>query len=361
MVQTPSPAGATSRPNFSAIANPDQAETNIRVTEFGHIDRMMWEANILYAMGRNEEVKSMAAAAKDKGSDAGYQLSLAMLRMAGDKDAFEDLAVEYAVQTGNSPPVWLDVHEAPKAVNSAPKRIGVKVASLLMENIIETTIKMESPWPLELDFSEVTKMDAAGLDIFQESLAARISREENTKLIGIEKILKNVSDKIKSAPVDGNQGLWTFCLNANRLLGAKAAFEELANEFAQKSGDDIPVWKDLRDEEEINPPSEAPAPVAVGHKIGDSLSAVEPSLLRTLSTLKSFKEAKDNRTAFALDFSRIRRWTITDVASVIVFLQQGTKEGVSFELLNINEMLFALLKGFGVDKRARLVVAGDTI
>jgi len=101
--------------------------------------------------------------------------------------------------------------------------------------------------------------------------------------------------------------------------------------------------------------------VAIGHKIGDSLSAVEPSLLRTLSTLKSFKEAKDNRTAFALDFSRIRRWTITDVASVIAFLQQGTKEGVSFEFLNINEMLFALLKGFGVDKRARLVVAGDTI
>jgi ABC-type transporter Mla MlaB component len=360
MVTTANPSSAPARSGFSAIAGQESGEPGIKVLELGHIDRLMWEANILFSMGRTEEIRTLAKTAQEKGHEMGYELSMALLRIDGNKQDFEDMAVEYAVQTGNSPPVWLDIHEFKKPAESAPKRVEIKVSSLLAENIIETTIKMESPWPLSLDFSEVTKLDAPGLDIFQESLAGRISRDEATKIKGIERILKNVTDRIKAAPAEGNKGLWAFCFNVLRLTGARTQFDDLAGDYVEKTGEDLPIWKDLREEDEINPPQAAQAAVTMGYDVGDSLSKVSPALLSSLSTVAEFKEAKLNGDSFHIDFSNVRRWTVNDMAHVVLLLQQAAKEKIRLDFININEMLLALMKGFAIDKRAKLVVAGGT-
>ncbi len=346
--------------SFSAITGHESGEPGIKVTEFGHIERLMWEANILFSMGRTEEIRNLAKTSQEKGHEMGYELSMALLRIDGNKQDFEDMAVGYAVQTGNSPPVWLDIHELKKTTESAPKRVEIKVASLLAENIIETTIKMESPWPLSLDFSEVNKLDAPGLDIFQESLAGRISRNEATKIKGIERILKNVIERIKAAPAEGNSGLWMFCFNVLKLTGEKSKFDDLAGDYVEKTGEDLPVWRDLRDEDEINPPQAPQIATTMGYDIGDTLSKVSPSLLNSLSNVAEFKEAKMNGDSFAIDFSNVRRWTINDMVPVILLLQQAAKEKIRFNFINLNEMLLALMKGFGIDKRAKLVVAGGT-
>lgn len=348
---------------FAKLSQPDAGDPSIRVAEFGAIDRLLWDANILFSQGRIEEVRMMAKTAQEKGQTSGYDLSISLLRMDGDKEAFEDMAVEYAVQTGNSPPVWLNAHDKQEQARVAPKRVELKVTSLLMENIIETTIKMETPWPLTLDFSQVTKMDESGVDIFQESLSARISRQESTKIENIDKILNNVIAKIKLAAYEGHEGLWTFSFNCLRLLGNRSLFDELCGDFVEKTGEDLPLWSDLRDPDDINPEiSETSThPVLVGFDVGDSLSEVNLNLLKRLVTNSAFNTSRKSNTPFILNFSSIRRWTIVDMAGVLMLLRQAAKDGIRFEFVNLNEMLFALMKAFAVDKQAKLAIAGSTI
>lgn len=357
-------ASARSAPSsFGVLSNPDPSDPAIRIAELGQIDRVMWEANLLFAQGRLEEVRSSARAIQEKGQEVGYDLAIALLRLDGNKEAFEDLAVEYAVQTGNSPPVWLDTHDKHEKADAAPKRVMIKIASLMAENIIETTIKMESPWPLTLDFSEVTKVDAPGLDIFQESLTGRISREESTMLVNTEKLVASIVSKIRQATYNGNAGLWTFCFNTYRLTGNRHDFDELTADFVEKTGEDMPVFKDLRDEEEINrvaDDSQTQQSVTMGFDVGDVLSGVCPDLLKKVYELEDFNSVRQLSQPFALDFASIKRWTIMDMSNVLQMIRQAERDKVTFEFLNLNELLLALFKGFGVEKHVRLVVAGGT-
>lgn len=325
------------------------------------MDRVMWEANILYGSGRIEEIRSTAKTLQEKGLEVGYELSIALLRLDGKKAAFEDMAVEYAVQTGSSPPVWLDAHDKLGKADAAPKRVLVNIQSLMAENIIETTIKMESPWPLTLDFAEVTKIDSIGLDIFQESLSGRIARAESTLLLNTEKLLASISQKIVKADYPANAGLWTFCFNAHRITGNRNAFDDLMGEFVEKTGEDMPVWKDLRDPEEVMKSKEnAQKSAIMGFNLGESLSQVNKNLLKTVYESKQFKDAMQMGRSFCLDFSEVKRWTITDMGGVLGLVDQAKKDKVTLDLINLNEMLLCLFKGFGVDKKAKLVVAGGT-
>lgn len=364
-VLTPHPAsggGLLRAPSvFEEISHTDAFDPSIRVMELGQVDRVMWEANILYAMGRIEEIRTTAKMLQEKGLDVGYELSIALLRLDGNKAAFEDMAVDYAVQTGSSPPVWLDAHDKLGKAAATPKRVLLSIQSLMAESITETTIKMESPWPLTLDFAEVTKLDSVGLDIFQESLAGRIARSESTLLLNSEKMLASISRKIINADYQGNAGLWTFCFNAHRITGNRSAFDDLIGDFVEKTGEDMPVWKDLRDPEEVMKSKEnAQKPVIMGFNLGDSLSKVNKNLLKTVYDSKQFKDAMKMGKNLCLDFSEVNQWTITDMGGVLGLIEQAKKDNVKLDLINLNEMLFCLFKGFGLDKKAKLVVAGAT-
>lgn len=344
---------------FSDLGQQDSIEPGIRVAEFGHIDRLLWDANILFGQNRMEEVRALARIHQEKGLESGYGLAIALLRMDGNKKDFEDLAVEYAVQTGNSPPIWLDAHDKQEKAEAVPTRSMIKVTSLTVENIIETTIKMESPWPMTLDFSEVSKIDVSGLDIFQESLGGRIEREESTQLENVDRLLSNVIAKAKVAPYETNAGLWRFCFNCFRLMGKKDAFDDLAGDFVEKSGEDLPAWKDMRDLEDVR--AVVPkSPVVLGFDVGEVLSVVSPVLMSRLAGLEAFKQAKSKDEQFALDFSNVKQWSIRDMAGVVHFLIECKRTKIKISFVNLNEMLFALMKGFSIDSHATLVVAGGT-
>ncbi len=51
--RTQGPAASSSP--FFAMGRADPMDASIRVVEFGHIEKMMWEANILYGEGRVED------------------------------------------------------------------------------------------------------------------------------------------------------------------------------------------------------------------------------------------------------------------------------------------------------------------
>ena len=323
----------------------------------------MWEANILYGRGRAEEVRALAKDAQQKGQEVGYVLLVGMMRLDGNKQDFEDMAVEYAVQTGNSPPVWLDEHERKQSAPEAQsKRMAVEVAGLTSEAVIETTIKMETPWAMSLDFSKVSKIDGMGLEIFHQALSDRIQRRESTRLIKIDRVLGHLIPKLKAGAYGSATALWLLCFNCLRLTGGREQFDDLVADFVEHTGEDMPVWADLRDQDEIvknEGAAQAALPVmAVDHTMKEALGELKPDLFKELAGGGKFAQRRAAGGLFVIDFTAVRRWSIEEMWLVSQFVSLCHKEHLKLEFRHVNEILLSLMKAFALDKHVKLIVAG---
>lgn len=347
------PIAASSR----SISVTENAEPGVRVAALGMIERGMWEGNILFGLGRHEEVRSLAKAAQEKGSQGGYALLLGLKRLEGDKQGFEDLAVEYAVQTGNSPPVWLDLHDR-KEIRAAPAHVTLTILALTSETVIEATIKMESPWPIRLDLASASKWDAMGVAIFNESLSGRILREEKTILLNAEPLVARIVTKIKPQAIQDFEPVWQFCFNAMRLMGDRQGFEILAHEFLEKTGE-LPVWTDLS-EREAEDPEPTRTSARPGIKAGDVLSVFTADFARQLAREADYAVARETDDVLTMDLAHIVRWTLADMVGLSAFVKTVAADGVRLELVNINEILLSLMHAFEIERYAKLVVAGGT-
>lgn len=368
LMQTSTSAAKTPARTPSSVPSSqgiDGSDAGLRVTEHGAIDRFMWEANIFYGKGRIDEVRTLAKDSIEKGHDAGHMLQMALMRLEGDKQAFEDAAVEYAVQTGNSPPVWLDAHEIKAIDDSAHKSISLTIQALTSDGIIETTIKMESPWPLTLDFSTLAKIDVMGLDIFHQALCERIKRGEETKLVGIARVLNYITPKLKEATSQSAMSLWEFCLNCYRLTGDRERFNEHAGEYAQRFDAPMPVWKDLSVQDEV-PQSTVSTdkkmqPQAFVYEPKESIGEITPALAKDLLLQAGSASLIRTYGKVVVDLVAVRRWSVEEMPLVLDFIRHFAAHKIGIELHNANELLATLMRAFNVDKHARLTVAGDAI
>lgn len=344
----------------------DGADSGVKVTEHGSIDRVMWEAGILYGKGRIDEVRSVAKAAVEKGMKAGFLVQLALLRLDGNKQSFEDAAVEYAVQTGNSPPVWLDAHDIKDIPETkAPQKISIAIPALTSDGIIETTIKMENPWPLTLDFSGVTKTDVMGLDIFHQALNERIGRGEPTQLVGVDRVLRSIMPKIKDSSAQSTMSLWEFCLNCHRLTGDREHFNAMASDYADRFDASIPVWRDLSMHEEEKSTDATGAnklePDGFVFVLKESVGELTVALAKDLFQKEDSAKSLRNTGKLIVDFVSVRRWSLDEMLRVIDFIRNVSKYKIGIEFHNVNEMLASLLAAFNVDKQVRLVMPGEGI
>lgn len=344
---------------FGMLSKPDPADQAIRVSEYGQIDRHMWEANVLFALGRTDEVKANAKALKEKSHVLGYTLTLALLRLDGDQASFRQLAEEYAENTGNSPAVWLEAHEKSASTDAAINSTTVKISSLLTERILETTMRMDTSYPLTLDFENVTEVDSSGVDIFHESLTGRISRGESTILLSTDKLAGQISKKIRLDNYIGNPEITAFLLDVYRMTGNQHDFDELVSAGTKNDSSEKPMWSDLRDRAlpEFFNVKESRI-LTKGFNIGESLAIVNPLLITSLQSNEEFQNSRQHGQDFTLDFSKVNRWTFTDMSGVLQFLRQAETIKISLKFINVNEILLALFKAFGIDKSVKLVVDG---
>lgn len=348
---------AAAAPKTAAVppTTVDSLETSIRVTALGETDPVMWAANILHSSGRTEEIAQLVTAARERNDAAGYAVALGLLRLKGDRQGFEDLAVEFSVQNEQSPPVWLHLHDRAAEAPAKRQDIQLAITSLECDSIIEATVKLDSPLPVRVDLSKVSIFDDEGLDIFNEAIEARIARKERTKLVQAESFLKHLQQMADKEPSKSHREIWRFLTNAFILLKDRDRF----NAAAARGGHG-PAWVDVREAGGDAIGNQASSTAAdYGIDVGDTLSKLTPDFARELVKSQAVMAAKRQGKGMQLNMAFIRRWTLADMPKVLAFVRALSAEGVKVQFMNLNEILCGLMLAFGVDTKAELSIAGS--
>lgn len=325
-------------------------DSSIRVKKLGQCHQVTWAAFHLFGAKMSTELKDYLLKAKEKDSISAYKFLIGLSRLDGDKKIFEDIAVEYAVQFGESPPSWYEGH-TPKRAAIGP--LEVIVESFSVDTIIEVTVKMENPRPLVLHLSTVKKIDLAGIDLFNESLYSRIQRGEKTSLINGENLIADLFGKLKS--MQGKtppKSLWDFCFNYLKLNGLKDEFEKASRDYT-KLGGELVHWKNLAE------PLQTEKRKAFDGYVGDEelLTLTEKSATDFLATELGRKCAMTK--TINVDFSRVRKGTLISAMNTNHFVKVFKQHGYSVNFVNVNEIFHEMFIAIGLDVNSIAVPSGS--
>lgn len=308
----------------------------------GHCSRSTWDLFILFGSNRMDELKTLALKNKEKGLDSGYNVLIGLSRIEGSKSDFEDIAVDYAVQFGQSPPSWLEEHTTKKVTN-APS-LEVSISNFSADTIIETTVKMESPRLLVLNMANVQKVDASGVDLFNEALNARIDRGEKTKVINSEALVDKLIDRLKAVPGQPPLDLWNFCLTVFKLTNAKEKFDSAIIQFKNVGGTEI-EWKNLADPEEV---------VEVMKKSPNLMSNTKISTM-TVDWVKNYlatpvgAEAR-SKGEIIIDMSGTQSGSLTDLIGILPAIQYIKDQKLKVLMINVNEIFYAMFNALAINQ-----------
>lgn len=324
-------------------------DPTVKVIELGETTRSAWEAFIFFGAGRVDEFKELARKAKENGFDSGYAMLLGQARIEGDKEAFEDLAVEYAVQYGQSPPAWYESHT--RQLNPTRAAFEFQIESLSEDTILEVTVKLESPWPLILDLKKVQRADASGIEMFNESLGLRTARGGQTTLTNGEKLVSRIAEKVNTSPVKGSSSLWEFCFTYWKFNGLQDAFAQAAEAFVRLGGQ-APVWEDLSEDKGTS----ADGKVVQGYKAPEYLSGMTAEAAKLFLETPQGSRALSSAT-LSIDMASTRHASLSDATTVMNCFKVFTDQKIKVSLTNVNEILAAMLRSLAIDRAVESVAA----
>lgn len=320
-------------------AAPSQ-EAPISVVELGTCSKTAWEAFVLFGAGRMDELKTISRKAKESGSATGYSFLLGLARIEGEQGVFEDTAVDFAVQFGQSPPAWFDGHTRKKDPNAG--QIELVIESFSIDTIIEVTVKMESPRPLKIDLSRVSKVDAQGMDLFSEALSGRISRCEKTKIVNGDKLVESLIEKLSSVGGKPPKALWSFCFDYFRLNGMKARHDQAAVTYIGLGGTK-PEWVDLSEPEA----DDKTATAFDGWQAGERIRSLSLTAAKTFLATPKGAEAKAAG-MLQIDFSLTSAGSLTDAMEFMDVIRFFDQQKIRLSLVNVNEIFLAMFNALGL-------------
>lgn len=320
----------------------ESSDPSVKLLGLGACTKSMWELLVLFGENKINDFRSASEKAKIKGGDEGYIMLLGLARIEGKQAAFEDIAVDYAVQFGQSPPSWFEGHTEHKG--GMNEFTELKIESFAVDYIIETTVKMENPRPLRMDISMVTKLDASGIDLFNESLAERLLRGDKTKLVNGSKIIDGLMAKLRAREGKPIVALWSFCFSYFRLNNLEHQFDAAAQAFVEFGGE-MPVWCNLADKED----QDAGNVQFDGLTAPASLAEMDVNLASGfLVSARGIKAIDDKRVTICM--AGLVRGSIYHAIGFIDFLKIFKSRGIAVLLINVNEVFNAIFRAVLIDQ-----------
>jgi anti-anti-sigma regulatory factor len=222
-------------------------------------------AALLFASGQAANARALleqgVASDRDtKQSPLAWLALFDLLQRAGDRPAFDQLAMQYSMEFERSAPGWEEHHGQPSAAAKAQPGGGyIAIAGRLtqasapqLEGLRRAVAKRLTQ--ARLDLGGVTGYDDAGAALLASTLA---TARQAKMLLAIER-----SDKLKAALEasvkagrEGGEGPWQLSLELQQWAHEQAAFDDRAIEFAMAFELSPPSWE---------PPPKPALPVAEG-------------------------------------------------------------------------------------------------
>lgn len=242
-----------------------------RVIEVTHgnagLCAVLENAVLLFASGHAEPARTLLADGieTDKDTRASPLAWLALfdlMQRAADRNAFEQLALQYVVQFDRSAPTWDD--RAQPATGPCPAPGGyvsvtgkLTAASAAQLDALRAAIGNNAS-QARFDLAAITEVDDAGARLLADVLGEARRREYPLRLQRPEN-LKHALDAAVKRGRDGGEGAWLLSLELLQWQDERAAFDDRAVDYAVTFEVSPPSWE---------PSTTARATATPGHDAG---------------------------------------------------------------------------------------------
>jgi ABC-type transporter Mla MlaB component len=373
-------AATTTTPAAEA---PDPIEVNSAILA-GNIDAIeisesgggsvIDETAILFANGETDAAEAMLRAGLRR-DDLGpatrmaWHMLFEIVNHRGDRAAFEQLTMDYALRFEHSPPAWIDYEEAPAArpvgagaaaVRPAAEENGnVRLPAVIDADILGHLEKLRALTAthagVQLDVSDSTQIDIGGAGMLLRVIGAFKRSDRDLTLAGAEVLAGALARSVESGRRDPSDALWMLLLELQRLLGRHEEFEETAIQYCITFEVSPPPWEPAPRNLKVAPATAAPAaPAAEAAAAGAPLELRgtvggdgEPHLGRLITAARGQQRV-------VIDCQQLRLLSFAAGSGLLGAVRRIRQGGSTVELRNVSAVVAALLNLLGVAALAKL-------
>jgi len=320
------------------------------------------EAAMLYASDRaNEAITLLKSYLADaEAGDAQWRMLFDLYRMTRQRDAFEQLALDYAVKCETSPPVWVDAVTAKPSGKStaadAAKSSGqlFSLKGSLDETSADRIALLQSAaaqGAIQLDLSGINAITATGSQLLKDALA-HLQKNRAQLQIASGALISLLQQHTRDAGLH-EPAHWLLLLQLYQVQGKQAEFEDLAVDYAVRFEVSPPSWETPgKVAQSIAPlaPAEA-AEDASTH--GFSMHGVING--GSAALFEEFRAFAATCSDVELDLTDVQRVEFASVNLFMDALMSLLQAGKRVRIVGGNEMVNVVLIVMGVDQMAEVV------
>lgn len=320
------------------------------------------EAAMLYASDRADDaiVLLKTYLASEQAVDAQWLMLFDLYRMTRQREAFDRLALDYAVKRETSPPVWVDSATAKQSGKSnsadATKSSGqlFSLKGNLDENSADRITLLQSAagqGAIQLDLSGINAITPAGSQLLKDALAHLQKNRAQLQIASgalISLLQQHTGDAGQSEPAH-----WLLLLQLYQVQGKQGEFEDLAVDYAVRF--------------EVSPPSWE-TPVAVAQSIAplETVKVAEGGSGNVFAMhgiinggsaarFEAFRAFAAKHAEVELDLADVQRVEFASVNLFMEALMGLLQAGKRVRIVGGNEMVNVVLIVMGVDEMAEVV------
>ncbi|MHB1245830.1 MAG: hypothetical protein ACYCZH_05270 [Sulfuriferula sp.] len=320
------------------------------------------EAAMLYASDRADDaiVLLKTYLASEQAVDAQWLMLFDLYRMTRQREAFDRLALDYAVKRETSPPVWVDsvtTKQSGKSNSADATKSSGQLFSLkgnLDENSADRITLLQSAagqGAIQLDLSGINAITPAGSQLLKDALAHLQKNRAQLQIASgalISLLQQHTGDAGQSEPAH-----WLLLLQLYQVQGKQGEFEDLAVDYAVRFEVSPPSWEtpvavaqSIAPLETVKVAEGGSSNVFAMHGIINGGSAARFEVFRAFAAKHAEVE---------LDLADVQRVEFASVNLFMEALMGLLQAGKRVRVVGGNEMVNVVLIVMGVDEMAEVV------
>jgi anti-anti-sigma regulatory factor len=359
----PSPDAVDARERDITVTGPPSladwsqaAQPSIEVAEANPgLCAVLENAALLYASGQApqaRQVLELGVATDDdaKVSPLAWLALFDLLQRAGDRAAFDRLALQYVVAFERSAPAWEEggrqlLCEARPSAGGYFALTG-KLSSANAPQIDHMLAATQKQSQVRLDLGSLTGADDVGARLLAGALAKLRKKHYALVLQHPEKIRQALENAVKQGREAGD-GYWTLLLELLQWQNDREVFEERAIDFAVSFELSPPSWE---------PPSATVAPVPANAPTAakdtqETLCWKGTMLGPTDPQLAKFAEFREGRNTAPIEMSDVDRIDFVCAGALLNAVIRAEGQRKTVQIVGASPIIRALLLLIGISPR----------
>ena len=321
-------------------------------------------AALLFASGQPQQARQLLEQGVASDEDArlsplAWLALFDLLQRAGDRAAFDQLALQYVVAFERSAPGWEDrcavKERGTKTEAARPPASGYfaltgklsAANAVQINNMLAATEKQQQ---VRLDLASLTGADDEGTRLLAEALAKLRKRQYVLALQHPEKIRKALEQTAVSKGREAGEGYWMLLLELLQWQNDRAVFEDRAVDFAVAFELSPPSW-----EPPPSPTTAARAPAAdplpVITAAQDALVWQGTMLGPNDPQLGKFTEFREGRNVIPIEMTALDRIDFVCAGALLNAIGRAESQRKTVQISGATPIIRALLLLIGISPR----------